>query len=74
MDDGNESSYVECSQLYRINEDMNDSGILPKGFVYEIILFSTWGDPYYVGLNGIELGDENSSKLCITETSKSHSA
>ncbi|XP_077296338.1 protein KATNIP homolog [Arctopsyche grandis] len=68
VDDGNESSYVECSQLCRINEDMNDGGILPKGFVYEIILFSTWGDPYYVGLNGIELGDENSSKLCITET------
>lgn len=43
-----------------------------KGFVFEMIIFSTWGDSYYVGLNGIEFFGENGKHLTVTELSMYH--
>ena len=38
--------------------------------IFQLQLFSTWGDQYYVGLNGLEFYDINFSKIQLTETSK----
>ena len=37
--------------------------LLPAGFVYQLYIYCSWGDPYYVGLNGIELFDEQGTSL-----------
>ncbi|XP_053610778.1 katanin-interacting protein-like isoform X2 [Plodia interpunctella] len=41
---------------------------VPVGFVLQINIFSTWGDPYYVGLTGVELYDPNGEKIPLNES------
>lgn len=42
---------------------------MPQGFVYQIIIFSTWGDSYYVGLNGIQIYDNYGNEIMLTTDS-----
>jgi len=37
--------------------------------VFQLQLLTTWGDPYYVGLNGLEVYNEDGSQLVLTNNS-----
>ncbi|XP_052071709.1 katanin-interacting protein-like [Mytilus californianus] len=40
---------------------------MPSGFIYQLQMITTWGDPYYVGLNGLEFYDAQHNRIELTE-------
>jgi len=64
---------MPCNTLTILELDSLDSNYeapsMPRGFVYQIIIFSTWGDSYYVGLNGIQIYDNYGNEIKLTTDS-----
>ncbi|GBP30127.1 Protein KIAA0556 [Eumeta japonica] len=58
-----DSFRMDCL-IYGTNIDLG----APTGFVLQITIFSTWGDPYYVGLTGIELYDTEGKMIAVNES------
>ncbi|KRT78360.1 hypothetical protein AMK59_7836, partial [Oryctes borbonicus] len=49
--------------------DLYEYPDMPIGFVIQLNIFSTWGDQYYCGLNGIEVYSDTGSKIYFEESS-----
>ncbi|XP_008054429.2 protein KIAA0556 homolog [Carlito syrichta] len=46
-----------------------EAPLMPCGFIFQFQLLTSWGDPYYIGLTGLELYDERGEKIPLSENS-----
>ncbi|XP_047570336.1 katanin-interacting protein isoform X1 [Lutra lutra] len=44
-----------------------EAPLMPCGFIFQLQLLTSWGDPYYIGLTGLELYDERGEKIPLSE-------
>ncbi|KAI4496752.1 hypothetical protein M0804_000562 [Polistes exclamans] len=64
----NTSSILPQKEIETIPFNMDyEVPSMPQGFIYQIMIFSSWGDSYYVGLNGIELFGINGHQIKLNK-------
>ncbi|XP_028331929.1 protein KIAA0556 isoform X2 [Gouania willdenowi] len=44
-----------------------EAPIMPCGFIFQLQLLTTWGDPYYIGLNGLEFYNRNHERISLSD-------
>ncbi|MEE6498455.1 hypothetical protein FKM82_003106 [Ascaphus truei] len=57
-------SHSKCMELATMDYE---APLMPCGFIFQFQLLTSWGDPYYIGLNGLELYNEHREKILLTE-------
>nr|CAI9709088.1 unnamed protein product [Rangifer tarandus platyrhynchus] len=57
---------LDTKSLERASMDY-ESPPMPCGFIFQFQLLTSWGDPYYIGLTGLELYDERGEKIPLSE-------
>ncbi|KAM5131725.1 katanin-interacting protein isoform 2-T2 [Callospermophilus lateralis] len=45
-----------------------EAPLMPCGFIFQFQLLTSWGDPYYIGLTGLELYDERGERIPLSES------
>lgn len=57
---------LDTRSLERASMDY-EAPLMPCGFIFQFQLLTSWGDPYYIGLTGLELYDERGEKIPLSE-------
>ncbi|XP_046573388.1 katanin-interacting protein-like isoform X2 [Haliotis rubra] len=63
-----QNSYPQSSSSAGVDSSISYEVVqMPCGFIYQLQLFTTWGDQYYVGLNGIQVYDSCFNIIQLTD-------
>lgn len=62
-----ESLNQETPIVLSVFEGEQSRGI--AGFVIQVVIYSTWGDEYYCGMNGVKLFNERNEEIVLEEQS-----
>ncbi|XP_058891524.1 katanin-interacting protein-like isoform X2 [Acipenser ruthenus] len=57
---GNSKNVEQASMDY-------EAPLMPCGFIFQLQLLTSWADPYYIGLNGLEFYNKHNEKITLTE-------